>query len=334
MSLPSSIGASSLAFNSHDMYTKTQWKTHKTNLPPTDLDEKVSGKEVKTQQGRQVTVLREYQPQPSSSGEQRVLAARHLCPKCPKTFGSFGKLSQHIMYSFACQFCPKAFSSKVKLVRHMLIHSDLRQYTCQICERTFHRKDHLKSHAKVHDPMKSIYTCNRPGCGKQYSSLLYLRKHTALHAAENANLECTICGQKFASKEEIVFHAKVHAGSRTVKTAEDCKYHCDHCDQSFFTGKDAAVRRHMVVHTGKRDFLCQFCPHLRTVDAHQFDQPAASSSSSPSYSAMLDSFGLELKPGDLEDLKDLKPEDIAPMPLDSFWRMMRPATTLVGISSA
>ncbi|XP_022202415.1 zinc finger protein PLAG1 isoform X2 [Nilaparvata lugens] len=415
----------------------------------------------------------ESQPQPSSSGEQRVLAARHLCPKCPKTFGSPGKLSQH-MYShtgerpFACQFCPKAFSSKFKLVRHMLIHSDQRQYTCQMCERTFHRKDHLKNHAKVHDPIKSIYTCNRPGCGKQYSSLLSFRKHTAVHAAEDGNLECTMCGQKFASKEEIVFHLKVHAGSRTVKTAEDRKYHCDHCDRSFFTGKD--VRRHMVVHTGKRDFLCQFCPQrfgrkdhlvrhikkshsspgkkvktkraeaktktvdsilvetgrskiqpqlkpsssskpsatitsgelysnvsqeanlmsefeepkdsksdifrshlsgehgcvapmtvveisasssvmsnllspsmsssemsnlvyesehvysegqypiddnnesstaiLRTVDAHQFDQPAASSSSSPSYSAMIDSFGLELKPGDLEDLK---PEDIAPM---------------------
>ncbi|RZF33309.1 hypothetical protein LSTR_LSTR007654 [Laodelphax striatellus] len=190
-------------------------------------------------------------------------SARHLCPKCPKTFGSPGKLSQH-MYShtgerpFACQFCPKAFSSKFKLVRHMLIHSDQRQYTCQMCERTFHRKDHLKNHAKVHNPIKSTYTCDRPGCDKEYSSLLSYRKHIAVHAAEDGNLECTMCGLKFASKEEIVFHLKVHAGSRTVKTAEDRKYHCDHCDRSFFTGKD--VRRHMVVHTGKRDFLCQFCP--------------------------------------------------------------------------
>lgn len=144
------------------------------------------------------------------------------------------------------------------MVRHTLIHSDLRQYICHICERTFHRKDHLKNHAKVHNPVKSLYACDRPGCGKEYSSLINYRKHVAVHAAEDGNLECTICGLKFSTKEEIIFHLKVHAGSRTVKTEQDRKYRCDWCNRSFFTGKD--VRRHMVVHTGKRDFLCQYCP--------------------------------------------------------------------------
>lgn len=203
--------------------------------------------------------------QPSTSGIPNKVTGRtrHVCPNCQKTFGSPGKLSQH-MYShtgerpFVCDHCRKAFSSKFKLVRHALIHSDQRQYVCSVCERTFHRKDHLKNHAKVHSPVKRRYKCDREGCGKEYSSALSFRKHSAVHAAEDGNLDCTICGKKFNNKEEIVLHLKIHAGSRTVKTPADRKYHCDHCDRSFFTGKD--VRRHLVVHTGKRDFLCQFCP--------------------------------------------------------------------------
>ncbi|XP_049939552.1 zinc finger protein PLAG1-like [Schistocerca serialis cubense] len=188
---------------------------------------------------------------------------RHVCHVCLKAFGSPGKLSQH-MYShtgerpFECSQCKKAFSSKFKLVRHVLIHSDERRYRCTVCERTFHRKDHLKNHVKVHSPVKKTFRCEREGCGKEYSSFLSFRKHVAVHAAEEGNLECKMCGKVFANKEEIVYHLKVHAGSRTVKNPSDKKYRCDHCDRKFFTRKD--VRRHLVVHTGKRDFLCQFCP--------------------------------------------------------------------------
>ncbi|XP_034243336.1 zinc finger protein PLAG1-like [Thrips palmi] len=189
---------------------------------------------------------------------------RHVCPICSKTFGSPGKLSQH-MFShtgekpFECDKCMKAFSSKFKLVRHLLIHSDERQYCCPMCDRTFHRKDHLKNHLKVHSPVKKTYRCDKVGCLKVYSSFLSYRKHAAVHAAEEGDLECKMCGKTFPTKDEIVYHLKVHAGSRTVKNPSDKKYGCDYCDRRFFTRKD--VRRHLVVHTGKRDFLCQFCPH-------------------------------------------------------------------------
>lgn len=199
-----------------------------------------------------------------TGGEQRGGGRiRHNCPHCPKTFGSPGKLSQHLYAHtgerpFVCQHCDKAFSSRFKLVRHTLIHSDQRQYRCQVCDRTFHRKDHLKNHSKIHSPVKRIFKCDREGCGKEYSSPISYRKHVAVHAAEDGNLECTICGKICSTKEETVLHLKIHAGSRTVKTQADRKYRCDQCDRSFFTGKD--VRRHLVVHTGKRDFLCQYCP--------------------------------------------------------------------------
>lgn len=198
-----------------------------------------------------------------SKKQENTTKSRHVCTTCSKSFNTPGKLNQH-MYShtgekpFVCSHCSKAFSSKFKLVRHILIHSDLRQYRCTICEKTFHRKDHLKNHSKVHSPVKRRFKCDREDCNKEYSSILSYRKHIAVHSAEEGNLECKICGKKFETKEDTLFHLKVHAGSRSLKTPADRKYHCDLCDRSFFTGKD--VRRHLVVHTGRRDFLCQYCP--------------------------------------------------------------------------
>lgn len=97
-----------------------------------------------------------------------------------------------------------------------------------MCERTFHRKDHLKNHIKVHSPSKKVYSCDKVGCNKEYTSLLSFRKHLALHSAEEGGLECQICFDVFETKEEILHHLKIHAGSRYVHlnydTAETAKH--------------------------------------------------------------------------------------------------------------
>ncbi|XP_041980954.1 zinc finger protein Gfi-1b-like [Aricia agestis] len=188
---------------------------------------------------------------------------RHICNVCDKRFSSPGKLSQHILshtgeLPFSCDLCEKRFNSKFKLVRHSLIHSESRAFACKVCGRTFNRKDHLTNHERVHNPVKIHYTCDWPGCRKSYTSLLSYRKHAALHSAEEGNLQCKICDQTFTSQQDIVYHLKVHTGSRTVKSECDKKFVCDHCERRFFTAKD--VRRHSVVHTGRRDFLCPHCP--------------------------------------------------------------------------
>lgn len=103
-----------------------------------------------------------------------------------------------------------------------------------------------------------MYRCDKEGCRKEYNSVLSFRKHMAVHSAEEGGLECAMCGRSFATRDEILYHLKVHAGSRTVKSPSEKKFQCEHCERRFFTRKD--VKRHLVVHTGKRDFLCQFCP--------------------------------------------------------------------------
>ncbi|XP_060536746.1 zinc finger protein PLAG1-like [Cylas formicarius] len=195
--------------------------------------------------------------------DQGAHKKNHTCPVCHKSFATGDKLNRHYQThagaaQYKCEDCKKSFSSKFKLVRHALIHSDRKPFSCTVCERTFHRKDHLKNHIKIHSPTKKLYECEKADCKKQYTSLLSYRKHLAVHAAEEGNLTCQICSSSFTSKEEIMYHLKIHAGSRTVKNPNEKKFVCEYCDRRFFTKKD--VRRHLVVHTGMRDFLCQFCP--------------------------------------------------------------------------
>lgn len=65
-----------------------------------------------------------------------------------------------------------------------------------------------------------------------------------------------VCLQPFPSTTVLLEHLKTHAGKSSGGTKEK-KHRCEHCERRFYTRKD--VRRHMVVHTGRKDFLCQYC---------------------------------------------------------------------------
>ena len=152
--------------------------------------------------------------------------------------------------------CNRAFTSKFKLDRHILIHSSTKQHGCPYCSKSFARKDHLKNHLKIHDPQKKMFECSE--CNKQYASSHSYRVHQSFHAAERGERSCQMCKKEFESKEALVTHIKYHLGAKTPKENEEKKQTCPLCDKLFSTKKD--VRRHLIVHTKKRDFLCQFCP--------------------------------------------------------------------------
>ncbi|CAG5895653.1 unnamed protein product [Menidia menidia] len=183
------------------------------------------------------------------------------CQECQKAFNSLEKLKVH-SYShtgerpYRCSHpdCSKAFVSKYKLLRHMATHSPEKNHKCSYCEKMFHRKDHLKNHLHTHDPHKEAFTCQE--CGKSYNTKLGFKRHLALHAANNGDLTCQVCLQMFPSTGVLLEHLKTHAGKSSGGTKEK-KHRCEHCERRFYTRKD--VRRHMVVHTGRKDFLCQYC---------------------------------------------------------------------------
>lgn len=136
----------------------------------------------------------------------------------------------------------------------MATHSPEKNHKCSYCEKMFHRKDHLKNHLHTHDPYKEAFACQE--CGKSYNTKLGFKRHLALHAANSGDLTCQVCLQPFSSTGVLLEHLKTHAGKSSGGTKEK-KHCCEHCERRFYTRKD--VRRHMVVHTGRKDFLCQYC---------------------------------------------------------------------------
>ncbi|XP_053309474.1 zinc finger protein PLAGL2 [Spea bombifrons] len=157
---------------------------------------------------------------------------------------------------FTCpqMLCAKTFSSKYKLCRHMATHSMQKSHQCVHCGKMFHRKDHLKNHLQTHNPNKEALQC--PECSKHYSTKHGHRRHLALHAAASGDLSCKLCLQVFRDSQAVLDHLKSHS-RRTSGGSKEKKYSCEHCDRCFYTRKD--VRRHLVVHTGRKDFQCHFC---------------------------------------------------------------------------
>ncbi|XP_056128752.1 zinc finger protein PLAGL2 isoform X1 [Lampris incognitus] len=136
----------------------------------------------------------------------------------------------------------------------MATHSPQKTHQCSFCEKMFHRKDHLKNHLQTHDPNKEAFKCEE--CGKHYNTKLGYKRHVAMHSATAGDLTCKVCMQSYESTPVLLEHLKSHSGKSSGGTKEK-KHPCDHCDRRFYTRKD--VRRHMVVHTGRKDFLCQYC---------------------------------------------------------------------------
>ncbi|XP_060044677.1 zinc finger protein PLAGL1 isoform X2 [Erinaceus europaeus] len=141
------------------------------------------------------------------------------------------------------------------VIEHMATHSPQKSHQCAHCEKTFNRKDHLKNHLQTHDPNKMAFGCEE--CGKKYHTVLGYKRHLALHAASSGDLTCGVCALELGSTEVLLDHLKAHAEEKPHHGAREKKHQCDHCERCFYTRKD--VRRHLVVHTGCKDFLCQFC---------------------------------------------------------------------------
>lgn len=210
------------------------------------------------------------------------------CPYCAEKFTKEAIYVIHVaehtgIKPFICEEedCKKGFMSKFKLERHRLIHTCPRHHKCPYCDKSFNRKDHLKNHLITHDPNKKRWVCEE--CGKEYSYNFSYRTHKAFHDAESGRTtECGICHKEHETREELLYHLKVHSGARSVKNCLEKTHECKECGKKFYTKKD--VRRHLITHTKKKDFLCQYCPqrfgrkdhltrHLRA--SHSGDNPNA-----------------------------------------------------------
>ncbi|XP_024231112.1 pleiomorphic adenoma gene X [Oncorhynchus tshawytscha] len=121
----------------------------------------------------------------------------------------------------------------------------------------FQQKEQLKSHLQAHDANRQVFQCQE--CGKQYSTQLGYRRHLlATHTPTSLSGELHFQEGEPTLLEQLGSHTdRPQPLGGATDAIRERKYSCERCDRRFYTRKD--VRRHAVVHTGRRDFLCPRC---------------------------------------------------------------------------
>ncbi|XP_061392309.1 zinc finger protein 420-like [Musca vetustissima] len=153
-----------------------------------------------------------------------------------------------------CEVCNKKLLKK-NLKRHMLVHQrkdkktteDVNKLLCAYCPREFKTSKSLHQHERIHESESAytIYTCD--DCGRQYATQLLLDTHRKQAHKERDHI-CSICGNAFKLKNQLVNHMKLHL---------EKNIQCPHCDKKYARQFDLNV--HLRSHTGEMPYACHLC---------------------------------------------------------------------------
>ncbi|XP_011569205.3 zinc finger protein 652-A isoform X5 [Plutella xylostella] len=177
--------------------------------------------------------------------------------------------------SWRCVVCHDLFNNFLKLYEHMNVH--YQHYICAICGKGFMTAPRLRKHSEVH--ISGSFSCNE--CGRAFTMRAARDWHKAQAHAKAPRYECPLCKVRFDGYYERMNHLNEAHREREVS------YQCGHCEQAFKTsGKRAAhvksahfppervcqcpccewqfrtpyeLKRHMIKHTGQRNFHCSVC---------------------------------------------------------------------------
>ncbi|ROT83414.1 hypothetical protein C7M84_023419 [Penaeus vannamei] len=210
-------------------------------------------------------------PQHLQDANLQNLVKNYECTKCDKKFTKKSNLVAHIASHIRnassnetgqpkCSVCHKTFRLQRYLVDHMRLHTGRGTHQCKHCDKKFLRLSHLKLHMEMHDNSHKSHSCihcNKkadrgfqcPSCGVLFPTTLKLRMHEVTHQASKPPYKCQECSLSFRYSQSLKRHMVTHTGERN--------YTCIHCGKRF--GLKGNLNTHMQQHSTQRVFSCPKC---------------------------------------------------------------------------
>ncbi|XP_060126921.1 uncharacterized protein LOC118080248 [Zootoca vivipara] len=140
---------------------------------------------------------------------------------------------------YKCSYCGKSFGDSLDLVAHERAHIGEKIYKCPHCEKRFSHRIDLLTHKKNHQGEKP-HRCDSD-CVKCFQQRAFLKVHQRAHSGEKA-CQCSVCGESFSWKSNLIRHRRTHTGEKP--------YHCAECGKSYT--RKTALNRHKKIHAGER----------------------------------------------------------------------------------
>lgn len=173
------------------------------------------------------------------------------CFMCSNRFHKFKTLQEHMNVhyrNYVCEVCDAGFVTRGIMIKHSECHK-FGSFTCDYCNKVFNTYRKKKSHEKCVHTSNLLNKCGY--CNEKFGDYRKKQKHLSdAHGVPTQELKCEACEKSFVSQKHLSVHIKrVHLIERRHK--------CSDCDMTFFSLFE--MKRHMLKHTGVRDYECTMC---------------------------------------------------------------------------
>ncbi|XP_058448944.1 zinc finger protein ZFP2-like [Malaya genurostris] len=213
-----------------------------------------------------------------TQAEKQKHKKKNLCFVCQQENETKDALHEHLclhadMLPYMCPDCEKPVKViSVRLLnKHFQLHKEMHTgiIKCVYCSARFHSLSGCRQHERGHVEGQHIkeaqaradleskrlnvkviivdglkrYECEY--CGKSYSLLATLRRHTNSHTMEKVYM-CKMCGKIFNKASSLTLHEKVHSDVKPYK--------CETCGKGF--KETIRLIEHRRIHTGEKPYQC------------------------------------------------------------------------------
>lgn len=181
---------------------------------------------------------------------------RYKCNYCSVT-ASRDRMAHHLAVvhgkrkPFQCKDCDAAYGYMDTLVDHYTSHHTSQRFECMSCEMTFGKKDSLRRHVLMVHKREGKFMHQCKICERMFKYSHHARRHERYHlGTQTRKFKCSDCSKTFVSKQDLIRHGDVHSGRKD--------YLCQYCTFS------SARRCNLLIHQRKHgivygDYLCLTC---------------------------------------------------------------------------